>query len=218
MRRLLRDVAEQRKLGDVTTLANASVMEEIAGAPSGRTVGGLTSGIGDTSSIRQLGIRLAGFSASWVFGQLGSPSSRRPTRSGDSDRAATRSGFCTSAAEAAEISSIAASSAAIRRAWSPGVARRARYAPARIAKPARSSSARTRRCSRRWRSSIAGRPTSRRSPAFADASLERRELGGLLLLQDRRRALQPAAMSSAASTAIVAPEPSRRSGTDFQRD
>jgi acetyl-CoA synthetase len=30
MRRLLRDVAEQRKLGDVTTLANASVMEEIA--------------------------------------------------------------------------------------------------------------------------------------------------------------------------------------------
>ena len=30
MRRLLRDVAEQRKLGDVTTLANESVMEEIA--------------------------------------------------------------------------------------------------------------------------------------------------------------------------------------------
>ena len=30
MRRLLRDVAEQRQLGDVTTLANASVMEEIA--------------------------------------------------------------------------------------------------------------------------------------------------------------------------------------------
>jgi acetyl-CoA synthetase len=30
MRRLLRDVAEERQLGDVTTLANASVMEEIA--------------------------------------------------------------------------------------------------------------------------------------------------------------------------------------------
>jgi acetyl-CoA synthetase len=30
MRRLLRDIAENRELGDVTTLANASVMDEIA--------------------------------------------------------------------------------------------------------------------------------------------------------------------------------------------
>ena len=30
MRRLLRDISEQRKLGDVTTLANADVVQEIA--------------------------------------------------------------------------------------------------------------------------------------------------------------------------------------------
>ena len=30
MRRLLRDISEQRKLGDVTTLANAAVVQEIA--------------------------------------------------------------------------------------------------------------------------------------------------------------------------------------------
>jgi acetyl-CoA synthetase len=31
MRRLLRDISEQRHLGDVTTLANADVVREIAG-------------------------------------------------------------------------------------------------------------------------------------------------------------------------------------------
>ena len=30
MRRLLKDISEQRKLGDVTTLANADVVTEIA--------------------------------------------------------------------------------------------------------------------------------------------------------------------------------------------
>jgi acetyl-CoA synthetase len=30
MRRLLRDISERRHLGDVTTLANAAVVEEIA--------------------------------------------------------------------------------------------------------------------------------------------------------------------------------------------
>ena len=30
MRRLLRDISEQRKLGDVTTLANADIVAEIA--------------------------------------------------------------------------------------------------------------------------------------------------------------------------------------------
>jgi acetyl-CoA synthetase len=31
MRRLLKDISEKRQLGDVTTLANAAVMDEIAG-------------------------------------------------------------------------------------------------------------------------------------------------------------------------------------------
>jgi hypothetical protein len=31
MRRLLRDISERRQLGDVTTLANAAMMDEIAG-------------------------------------------------------------------------------------------------------------------------------------------------------------------------------------------
>ena len=30
MRRLLKDISEQRKLGDVTTLANADIVDEIA--------------------------------------------------------------------------------------------------------------------------------------------------------------------------------------------
>ena len=34
MRRLLRDISEQRHLGDVTTLANADVVEEIAAKAS----------------------------------------------------------------------------------------------------------------------------------------------------------------------------------------
>jgi acetyl-CoA synthetase len=34
MRRLLRDISEQRNLGDVTTLANADVVREIAGLAS----------------------------------------------------------------------------------------------------------------------------------------------------------------------------------------
>ena len=35
MRRLLRDISEQRNLGDVTTLANADVVREIAGLAAG---------------------------------------------------------------------------------------------------------------------------------------------------------------------------------------
>ena len=42
MRRLLRDVAENREVGDVTTLADSSVMDLISSGPEGRQVGGLT--------------------------------------------------------------------------------------------------------------------------------------------------------------------------------
>ncbi len=37
MRRLLSDISEQRQLGDVTTLANADIVEEIAAKASGST-------------------------------------------------------------------------------------------------------------------------------------------------------------------------------------
>jgi len=41
MRRLLRDVAEQRRLGDVTTLTDSSVMDDIRDRlPTAGTAGG----------------------------------------------------------------------------------------------------------------------------------------------------------------------------------
>jgi acetyl-CoA synthetase len=39
MRRLLRDVAEQRTLGDTTTLADPAVVEEIQRRPASEAVG-----------------------------------------------------------------------------------------------------------------------------------------------------------------------------------
>jgi len=37
MRRLLRDISEERQLGDVTTLANADIVDEIAGKSASST-------------------------------------------------------------------------------------------------------------------------------------------------------------------------------------
>ena len=53
MRRLLRDVAENREVGDVTTLADSTVMDLISSGLKRRQVGGLIRTVGHSTRARR---------------------------------------------------------------------------------------------------------------------------------------------------------------------